>query len=82
MHRLVAVLAQQVHVYALQDLSPQRTIDTPVNPRGLAALTSCCAPTLLALPSDSSAGVVRVWDLLAGTGEGCAVRLMAFAWVT
>ncbi len=63
-HRLVAVLEQQACVYALQTLAHLCSVDTPANHRGLAALTACEQPCLLALPAGSaSSGTLRCAQL-------------------
>ncbi|KAI3428373.1 hypothetical protein D9Q98_006753 [Chlorella vulgaris] len=59
--RLVAVLERRAFVYDLESLQLLGTLDTPANPRGLAALTTCSEPCcLLALPA--LGGAVRVYD--------------------
>ncbi len=59
--RLVAVLERRAFVYDLESLQLLGTLDTPANPRGLAALTTCSEPCcLLALPA--LGGTVRVYD--------------------
>eukprot|EP00879_Flechtneria_rotunda_P031277 GHRR01034153.1.p1 GENE.GHRR01034153.1~~GHRR01034153.1.p1 ORF type:complete len:216 (+),score=52.76 GHRR01034153.1:491-1138(+) len=84
--RLVAMLDGRAHVYALQTLAQLRIIETPANPKGLAALTSCSEPSLLALPASATAGVLRVYDLLVDGGHVlCEVQahkgsLAAMAW--
>ena len=56
------VLERCAHVYDLQTLTPLGTIDTPDNPSGVAALTPCTQPCLLALPAgDGSTGTMR-WE--------------------
>ena len=67
--RLVAVLDGWAHVHALQTLAQLRILETPSNPRGLAALTPCSEPCFLALPASSSSGVLRVYDLLVDGGH-------------
>ena len=50
------------------------TLDTPHNPRGLAALTTCSDPAcLLALPAEG--GAVRVYDA-AKAGSGGSVDVL------
>ena len=62
----MAVLEQRVLVYDLDSLQLLGTVDTPPNPHGLAALTTCCTPAcLLALPA--GAGAVRVYDVGRGS---------------
>uniref|UniRef100_A0A383W1Z6 Anaphase-promoting complex subunit 4 WD40 domain-containing protein n=1 Tax=Tetradesmus obliquus TaxID=3088 RepID=A0A383W1Z6_TETOB len=85
--RLVAVLDGRVHVHALQTLAQLRIIETPPNPKGLAALTPCSEPCCyLALPASAAAGVLRVYDLLVDGGHVvCEVQahkapLAAMAW--
>jgi autophagy-related protein 18 len=66
----VAVLDARVHVHALQTLGQLRIIETPQNPKGLAALTPCSEPCCyLALPASAAAGVLRVYDLLTDGGH-------------
>jgi len=67
--RLVAVLDGQVHVHALQTLAQLRILEAPPNPKGLAALTTCSEPCLLALPASSTTGALRVYDLLVDGGH-------------
>ncbi|PRW56485.1 Autophagy-related 18 [Chlorella sorokiniana] len=65
--RLVAVLERRAFVYDLESLALCGTLDTPHNPLGLAALTSCHMPScLLALPAEG--GMVRVYDVARGGG--------------
>ncbi len=85
-HRLVVVLERRVHVHALQTLEHLRTLETPPNPNGLAALTPCNEPCLLALPAAAGTGAVRVYDLLVDGGNAlCELnahqgQLGALAW--
>ncbi|EFJ51387.1 hypothetical protein VOLCADRAFT_103431 [Volvox carteri f. nagariensis] len=65
--RLVVVTSQAVHVYCLSKLACLRVIETENNPGGCCALTCCHEPNLLALPSSSRTGTVRIYDL---TQEG------------
>lgn len=80
------MLDGRVHVHALQTLAQLRILETPPNPKGLAALTPCSEPCLLALPASSTAGVLRVYDLLVDGGHVmCEVQahktpLAAMAW--
>lgn len=67
--RLVAVLDGWAHVHALQTLAQLRILETPPNPKGLAALTPCSEPCFLALPASSTSGVLRVYDLLVDGGH-------------
>lgn len=66
--RLVALLDRRAFVYDLESLALLGTLDTPPNPRGMAALTRGGpagdhpgAPCLLALPAGG--GAVRVYDV-------------------
>ncbi|KAL4427953.1 hypothetical protein ABPG75_002042 [Micractinium tetrahymenae] len=66
--RLVALLERRAFVYDLESLALLGTLDTPPNPRGLAALNPGGsggdrpgAPCLLALPAGG--GAVRVYDV-------------------
>lgn len=55
------MLERRAFVYDLESLQLLGTLDTPANPRGLAALTTCSEPCcLLALPA--LGGAVRVYD--------------------
>jgi hypothetical protein len=78
--RLVAVLDARVHVHALQTLGQLRVIETPQNPKGLAALTPCSEPCCyLALPASAAAGVLRVYDLLTDGGHVvCEVQVRVY----
>ncbi|KAF8066255.1 ATG18B [Scenedesmus sp. PABB004] len=68
--RLVAVLDGRAHVHALSTLAQLRILETPPNPGGLAALTPCAEPCLLALPAGGGGGgSLRVYDLLADGGH-------------
>jgi len=67
--RLVAVLDGWAYVHALQTLAQLRILETPPNPKGLAALTPCSEPCFLALPASSTSGVLRVYDLLVDGGH-------------
>ena len=58
------MLEKKVFVYALSTLALLRTIDTPENPKGVAALSPCAEPCLLALPASLSSGMLRVYDLM------------------
>lgn len=84
--RLVAVLDGWAYVHALQTLAQLRILETPPNPKGLAALTPCSEPCFLALPASSTSGVLRVYDLLVDGGHVvCEVMahkapLAAMAW--
>lgn len=84
--RLVAVLDGRAHIHALQTLAQLRIIETPPNPKGLAALTPSSEPCLLALPASNTAGVLRVYDLLVDGGHVvCEIQahkspLAALAW--
>ncbi len=83
--RLVVVLEQRVHVHDIHTLQQLCTLDTPPNPRALAALAPCDEPSLLALPAlptgagaDTPAGsgttpvlgAVRVYDLMRASASG------------
>lgn len=57
------------HVHALQTLGQLRILQTAPNPRGMAALTPCCEPCLLALPASATSGVLRVHDLMVDGGH-------------
>jgi autophagy-related protein 18 len=83
------VLERRANVYALQSLEHLRTLETPQNPRGLAALTPAAAPDdpdLLALPSSPSSGALTAYDLAADGGNAvCEISahkapLAAVAW--
>lgn len=72
--RLVAVLERRAFVYDVESLALLGTLDTPANPRGLAALTPGApggdhpgAPCLLALPAEG--GAVRVVDVAKAGGS-------------
>lgn len=84
--RLVAVLDGRVHIHALETLAQLRIIETPPNPRGLAALTPSPDTCLLALPASNTSGLLRVYDLLVDGGHVvCEIQahktpLVALAW--
>lgn len=66
------MLERRAFVYDLESLHLLGTLDTPANPRGLAALTACCTPAdLLALPAGG--GALRVYDVGPGGGGGVDV---------
>ena len=65
----MAVLDGWAHVHALQTLAQLRILETPPNPKGLAALTPCSEPCFLALPASATSGVLRVYDLLVDGGH-------------
>lgn len=72
----MALLERRAFVYDLESLALLGTLDTPPNPRGLAALTSAAAPAcLLALPAEG--GAVRVYDCGRGAGVGALCELEA-----
>jgi autophagy-related protein 18 len=69
------VLEKRTLVHALDTLVHLRTLETPSNPRGLAALAACGTPCLLALPASSASGSLRVYDLAADGGNAvCEVQ--------
>lgn len=63
------MLEKRAYVHELQTLVHLRTLDTPPNPGGLAALTPCDDPCYLALPASATSGAVRVYDLRADGGN-------------
>ncbi|GAB4815888.1 hypothetical protein N2152v2_002934, partial [Parachlorella kessleri] len=76
--RIAAILERRAFLYNLETLELLGTLDTPPNPKGVAALTPCSEPSLLALPAASggfggapsttaAGGAVRVYDVLQGT---------------
>ncbi|KDD72478.1 hypothetical protein H632_c3294p0, partial [Helicosporidium sp. ATCC 50920] len=68
---LVVVCELRSFVYLLRDLGAVQTIEHPSNPRGVGALSGQHEPcSLLALPSSSSAGLLRLYEL---RGEACAL---------
>ncbi|KAK9908866.1 hypothetical protein WJX75_003953 [Coccomyxa subellipsoidea] len=67
--RLIAVLERRVHVHALETLEFLGAIDTAPNPKGVCALTICSEPCLVALPSSTTDGTLRIYNLLAKEGN-------------
>ena len=50
LHRLVVVLEHMVTIYSFPALTQVQQLETLINPRGLAALTTAATVSLLALP--------------------------------
>lgn len=67
--RLVAIMERAVNVYSIDTLKLLQTLETPPNPKGVGALGSCSDPCLLVLPSSTTSGAVRLYDLLASGGS-------------
>ncbi|KAK9803652.1 hypothetical protein WJX72_008472 [[Myrmecia] bisecta] len=67
--RLVAVLEKRTYVHALETLELLQTLETVPNPKGRCALTLCSDPCLLALPSSTTTGSLRVYDTLVDGGN-------------
>lgn len=85
--RLCAVLEQQIYIYDLDTLEQLRVIETSPNQSGVAALTPCCEPSLLAIPSRTNSGGITIVDTLSRGGDAMqdlkahnsAVNLLAWS---
>lgn len=66
---MAAVAPTLAHPLPAQTLAQLRILETPPNPKGLAALTPCSEPCFLALPASPASGVLRVYDLLVDGGH-------------
>ncbi|KAA6416714.1 MAG: autophagy-related 18-like [Trebouxia sp. A1-2] len=72
--RLVVVLERRTLVHDLKTLELLRTLETPSNPKGCCALCTCFDPCLLALPSSSTSGTMRVYNAaITGSSVECEV---------
>ncbi|CAD7695509.1 unnamed protein product [Ostreobium quekettii] len=67
--RLVVVLERKAYVYELDTLSQLRVLDTPPNPKGVCTLSSGTDPCYLGLPSSSTSGVMRIYDVMVDGGN-------------
>ncbi|GLI62273.1 hypothetical protein VaNZ11_004880 [Volvox africanus] len=62
--RLVVMTSRRVQVYSMSNLACLRAIDMEEGQMGgCCALTCCHEPNLLALPTSSATGTVRIYDL-------------------
>ncbi|GIL62563.1 hypothetical protein Vafri_16758 [Volvox africanus] len=61
--RLVVMTSRRVQVYSMSNLACLRAIDMEEGQTGCCALTRCHEPNLLALPTSSATGTVRIYDL-------------------
>lgn len=72
--RLVVVLERRTLVHDLKTLELLRTLETEANPQGCCALSTCFDPCLLALPSSSTRGTMRVYNAaVTGSSVECEV---------
>ncbi|KAL3132486.1 hypothetical protein ABBQ32_009034 [Trebouxia sp. C0010 RCD-2024] len=72
--RLVVVLERRTLVHDLKTLELLRTLETPSNPQGCCALSTCFDPCLLALPSSNTKGTMRIYNAaITGSSVECEV---------